>query len=316
MTQTPKPPTELRMGPAEWGLLLLLSILWGGTFFLGKIARAELSAFTIVLFRVGIAAALLAVAAWFSGLAFPKDLKGWWPFLVMGLLNNVIPFSLIFWGQREIGAGLAAVLNASTPLFGAIVAHYATEDEKLRSNRLVGVLIGIAGVAVLVGVPGGAMDVSRIMGMGAVLLASFSYGVSGAWAKRFRGLAPLTTSACQLTCSTAIMAPLVLVFDPPWAQSVPSLKAMLCVLAIAVLCTALAYVIFFTIISRAGASNVLLVTLLVPFSATGLGIAFLGEQLHATDLAGAALVGFALLVIDGRPFAALRRLASSPAPVD
>ncbi len=312
MTQPSEKPAELRMGATEWGLLLALSMLWGATFFFGKIARAELSAFTIVLFRVGIAAAILAVAMRLSGLEFPKGLKGWWPYLVMGLLNNVIPFSLIFWGQREIGAGLAAVLNASTPLFGAIVAHIVTDDEKLRSNRLIGVLIGIAGVAVLMGPTGLDLNFSRALGMGAVLLASLSYGISGSWAKRFRGVPALTTSACQLTCSTAIMAPLVLAFDPPWAQAVPSLKVMLSVLAIATLCTALAYILFFTIIRRAGASNVLLVTLLVPFSATALGIVFLGEQLHATDLAGAALVGLALLIIDGRPYAALRRAIRGP----
>jgi drug/metabolite transporter (DMT)-like permease len=312
MTQPTEKPTELRMGPYEWGLLFLLSILWGCTFFFGKIAREEMSAFTIVLFRVGIAAAILAIAVQLSGLQFPKGLKAWWPFLVMGLLNNVLPFSLIFWGQKEIGAGLASVLNASTPLFGAIVAHLVTDDEKLRSNRLIGVLIGIAGVAVLMGPTGLDMNVTRAMGMGAVLLASLCYGISGAWAKRFRGVPALTSSACQLSCSTAVMAPLVLVFDPPWAQGLPSVKVMLAVLAIATLCTALAYVIFFTIIRRAGSSNVLLVTLLVPFSATALGIVFLGEQLHATDLAGAALVGLALLIIDGRPYAAMHRAIAGP----
>lgn len=306
------------MGPTEWGLLLLLSILWGGTFFLGKIARTELSAFTIVLFRVGIAAAILAIVVRLTGLAFPKGLRGWWPFLVMGLLNNVIPFSLIFWGQREIGAGLASVLNASTPLFGAIAAHVFTDDEKLRSNRLIGVLIGMLGVGVLVGAPGlqlgAGVATAQVLGMGAVLLASMSYGLSGTWGKRFREVPALTTSACQLTCSTLVMTPLVLLFDPPWAQGLPSLKVMLAVLAIAVLCTAVAYVIFFTIIRRAGASNVLLVTLLVPFTAAALGIAFLGEQFHATDLAGAALVGLALIIIDGRAFAALRkRIAGAPA---
>jgi drug/metabolite transporter (DMT)-like permease len=313
MTQTSKPSTNLHMGLTEWALLLLLSILWGGSFFFGKIARAELSAFTIVLFRVGIAAAILLVVAKASGLELPRGLKAWMPYLVMGLLNNVIPFSLIFWGQREIGAGLASVLNASTPLFGAIVAHIFTDEEKLHSNRLVGVLIGMAGVAVLIGAPGlqlgNSTDTARLAGMGAVLLASLSYGLSGTWAKRFRGVPALTTSACQLTCSTLVMAPLVLLFDPPWAQGLPSAKAMLAVLAIAVLCTALAYVIFFTIIRRAGAANVLLVTLLVPFTAAALGIAFLGEQFHATDLAGAALVGLALIVIDGRIFAGLRKRA-------
>lgn len=306
-------PAELRMGPTEWGLLLALSVLWGGTFFFGKIARAELPAFTIVFARVFVAASILAVVAKLSGLEFPKGLKAWTPFLVMGLLNNVIPFSLIFWGQKEIGAGLASVLNAATPLSGAVVAHLFTDDEKLRSNRLIGVLVGIAGVAVLVGPSGLQMDAGRLAGSAAVLLATVSYGLSGVWGKRFRGVPALTSSCCQLTCSSVMMVPLVLIFDQPWTLPAPSVRAMLSVLAIAVLATALAYIIFFTILRRAGASNVMLVTLLIPFSATALSIAFLGEVIHYSDLAGAALVALALLIIDVRPYASLRRWVAGPA---
>ncbi len=294
------------MGATEWALLVLLSVLWGGTFFFGKIAVRELPPFTIVLARVSIAAAILAAVARLSGLEFPRGMKAWAPFLVMGLVNNVIPFSLIFWGQKEIGAGLASVLNAATPLSGAIIAHLLTDDEKLRSNRLIGVLIGMAGVLVLVGPSGLQMNWGPLLGAAAVLAATFSYGFAGVWGKRFRGVPALTSACCQLTCSSLIMTPLVLIIDQPWQRGVPSAQAMLSVLAIAVLATALAYVIFFTILRRAGASNVMLVTLLVPFTATGLSIVFLGESVRQTDIAGAALVALALFIIDGRPVAALR----------
>ena len=303
------PPTvpQLRMGTTEWVLLLLLSLLWGGSFFFGKIAVAELAPFTIVLCRVAIGAVILAVVVRVTGLEFPKSVSAWAPFLVMGLLNNVIPFSLIFWGQKEIGSGLASVLNAATPLSGAIVAHVLTRDEKLHSNRLLGVLVGLAGVIVLVGPSGLTMSWGPLLGAAAVLLATVSYGCAAVWGKQFRGVPALPSACCQLTASTVIMTPVVLGLDPPWLRSMPSGATIAAVVALAVLSTALAYVLFFEILRRAGAANAMLVTLLIPFSATALGILFLGETMRPTDLAGACLVALALLIIDGRPFAALRR---------
>jgi drug/metabolite transporter (DMT)-like permease len=299
------------MGAFEWVLLLFLSVLWGGSFFFAKIAVLEMAPFTIVLCRVAIGAAILAVAVRVSGLQFPSTLAGWLPFFVMGLLNNVLPFSLIFWGQQEIEEGFASVLNAGTPLAGAVVAHFFTQDEKLRSNRLLGVLVGIAGVAVLIGPAGMSLNWDRLLGAAAVLAATVSYGFAGVWGKRFRGVPALTSACCQLTASTLIMTPLVLFFDRPWERPLPGPATLTAVLALAVLSTALAYVIFFTILRRSGASNVMLVTLLVPFTASILGILFLGESMPATELAGALLVALALLIIDGRPFAALRRTATS-----
>ena len=301
------PPRELRMGSTEWGLLLILSILWGGSFFFGKVALKELAPFSIVLCRVAIGAAVLAVVVRTMGLKFPAGPREWAPYFVMGLINNVIPFSLIFWGQKEIGVGLASVLNAATPLSAAIVAHLLTADEKLRSNRLVGVLLGIIGVVILVGPSGLTMNTGPLLGAAAVLAATVSYGLAGVWGKRFRGVPALTSACCQLTCSTLIMTPLALVIDQPWLRPWPGAQTILAILALAVLSTALAYVIFFTILRRAGATNVMLVTLLVPFTATALGILFLGETMRAADIAGAALVGVALLIIDGRLFATLRR---------
>ena len=298
------------MGATEWALLLFLSMLWGGSFFFNKIAVHELPPFTVVLCRVGGGAAILAVVALASGLVFPKTIRGWWPYLVMGLLNNVLPFSLIVWGQKEIGAGLASVLNAGVPLAGAIVAHFFTSDEKLTGNRLLGVLVGIAGVVVLVGPSGLDLNLGPLLGALAVLAATVSYGSAGVWGKRFRGVPALTSACCQLFCSTLVMAPLVAMVDQPWTHAAPSLQAISALAGLAAISTALAYVIFFTILRRAGAANVMLVTLLVPLTATALGILFLNESLRPTDLAGAALVALALLIIDGRPFAALRRMGS------
>jgi drug/metabolite transporter (DMT)-like permease len=313
MTQVAATPANLRMGALEWTLLLFLSVLWGGSFFFGKVAVAEMAPFTIVLCRVAIGSAILALVVKLSGLPFPSSLSGWAPYLVMGLLNNVIPFSLIFWSQQYIEEGLASVLNAGTPLAGAIVAHFLTQDEKLHSNRLVGVLIGIAGVAVLIGPSSFTTDSARLAGAMAVLVATFSYGFAGVWGKRFRGTPALTSACCQLASSTLIMAPLVLAFDRPWTRPMPGATTWAAILALAVFSTALAYVIFFTILRRAGAANVMLVTLLVPFTASILGVLFLNEAIPSTELAGATLVALALLIIDGRRFAALRRLRSGQA---
>ena len=305
---------NLQMGATEWGLLLFLSILWGGSFFFIKVAVSELAPFSVVLCRVAIGAMLLAIAVRASGHEFPATLDGWVPYAVMGLLNNVVPFSLITWGEQVIGSGLASVLNASTPLFGAIIAHVLTADEKLSGNRLAGVLVGIAGVAVLIGPSGFDLRAGPLLGAAAVLCASISYGCSSVWGKRFRGVPALTTSCCQLTCSSLMMLPLVLVFDKPWLRPVPSAQVLLSVAGLGIISTALAYVIFFTILRRAGASNVVLVTLLVPLTATALGIFFLNESLRPTDLAGAALIAIALLIIDGRPFTTLRRLVTGRSP--
>jgi drug/metabolite transporter (DMT)-like permease len=307
MTSPQQP--ALRMGTYEWILLIFLSILWGASFFFGKIAVRELTPFTIALGRVLIAAAILATVVRTSGLAFPMGWRSWWPFFVMGFINNVVPFSLIFWGKKEIGSGLASVLNAATPLSGAIVAHFLTDDEKLHSNRLIGVVIGIAGVAILVGPASLGLDWGRALGAAAVLAATVSYGLAGVYGKRFRQVPALVTSCCQLTASSLMLTPLVLLVDQPWRHSLPGTTTFLAVLGLATLSTALAYVVFFTILRRAGASNALLVTLLVPFSATALGILVLGESLKPGDLLGAALVALALLVIDGRLFTKLR-----PAP--
>lgn len=295
-----------RMGLIEWSLLLSLSLIWGGSFLFGRMAVAEMPPITVAWVRVMIAAVVLAAIVAITRLAFPKGLSGWAPYFVMGAVNNVIPFTLIFWGQKEIGAGLAAVLNATTPLFAGILAHFFTTDEKLTVTKLTGVLIGVAGVAVLVGP-------TALAGLGAgawpqlaVLGAAVSYGVAGLWGRRFRGTPPLVSACSQLACSTLILAPLALFVDGAHALSWPSLKVQFVILALAIICTSLAYVIFFTIVKRAGGTNVMLVTLLIPPSAILLGAIVLGESLSVGEIVGAAVIGLALLVIDGRVLDFLR----------
>lgn len=301
--------SELRMGPIEWGLLLLLSIIWGGSFLLGKITVHELPPVTVAWLRVALAAASLALVLGATGGRFPRGITGWAPFLIMGLVNNALPFSLIFLGQHlGVGAGLASVLNATTPMFGGILGHLLTAEEKLRANRLAGVLIGIGGVVVLVGPSVLTGLGANLEGQLAVLAAAACYGLASVYARRFRGTPPLASACCQLVCSTLILTPVACILDRPWQVPMPSLQIVLALVVLALVCTSLAYVIFFTIIARAGSMNVMLVTLLVPLSAVVLAALLLGERLTAGQLLGGGIILLALVVIDGRALAALRHM--------
>lgn len=287
------------MGAAEWGLLGGLSVLWGGSFFFSKLALAELPPLDVVFWRVALAALALWAVALAAGQRLPRSPRLWASFAVMGVLNNLIPYSLIFWGQTRISSGLASILNATTPLWAVLLAHLLTRDERLTAGRAAGVLVGLAGVALMVGPA--ALD-----GLGgdlpaqlAVIGAALSYAFAGIYGRRFRATPPLLTAAGQLTCSAALMLPIALLPGRP-GLATPTPGTLAALLGLALLSTALAYVIYFRLLARAGATNLLLVTLLIPVSAILLGAAFLGELLEWRQLAGMALIGSGLAAIDGR----------------
>lgn len=296
------PPTAPRMAAQDWALLVLLSVIWGGSFIFAKIAVAEVPPLTIALSRVVLAALALHLVRLTLNLPAPRDAGFWRDALIMGLLNNAIPFSLIFWGQKEIGAGLASILNATTPLFTVIVAHFFTTDERAGPLKIAGVLIGIVGVAVMIGsdVAGGFGH--HLWSELAVLGATLSYGFAGVFGRRFRTRPPLVVASGQLTGSSLLLLLPVLLLDQPWALPVPGQGPILAIVSIALLSTALAYVLYFRILKRAGPTNLSLVTLLIPVSALLLGILFLGEDVEAHHLVGMGLIGFGLLLLDGRLF--------------
>ncbi len=291
-----KPPISARV----WGMLLILSLLWGASFFFARIAVAEVPPLMLVLLRVSIAAA---------SLHFYLSLKGEWrtfrqqpfaPFLLLGLLNNAIPFSLLFAGQTELGAGLAAVLNALVPFWTVIAANRFTSDEKITAGKLLGIALGVTGAAIIIG-PG------AVSGLGAplwaemaVVGAGISYAFAAIYAKRFKGVPPVAIATGQLTASTLIMLPLAFVVHGAFNPFVVSPEVWASVLSLALFSTALAYILFFRIIASAGATVVSLVTLMVPASAVFLGVVFLGERLAAGELIGMAFIGFGLMTIDGR----------------
>lgn len=287
---------------AAWGMMLALSGLWGGSFLFNRLAVAEIPTLSVVLARVAIAAAVLLCVARLTGTRLGVDRRTWRDWLVMGILNNVIPFSLIVWGQTTLGAGLASIFNATTPIFGVVIAHLFTQDDKATRLKLIGISVAFVGVTVLVGIDalGGLAD--HLAAELACLAAAVSYGFSALWSRRFRGRPPITTAAGQLTCSTLLLAPVVALVDPPWTHAMPSLTALGAVLALAIFSTALAYIPFFRLTTLVGPTNTTLVTLLIPPSAITLGIVVLGEHLAPQHVAGMLLIGLGLAVIDGRLF--------------
>jgi len=290
------------MGALEWGFLGLLSILWGGSFFFIKVALAGFHPLAIVFFRICIGAILLVGFLRITGIPLPRSRAVWGAFLVMGLLNNVIPFSLITWGQQFISAGLASLLNASTPFFTVIVAHLYTKDEKLNLNKIIGILLGFFGVAVLIGFDSLRRGHNAIWGEFAILGATISYAFAGTWGRRFRtmGVLPLQTAAGQLACSAIILLPTLFVLDSPLREPLLSFYPLGALLGLSVLSTALAYVLYFRILSTSGATNVLLVTFLLPVTSILLGILFLGEIFQLRHGIGMALIGAGLIAVDGR----------------
>jgi drug/metabolite transporter (DMT)-like permease len=230
----------------------------------------------------------------------PSGWGAWRSFFVMGLLNNLLPFSLIFWGQTQIASGLASILNATTPLFTVVLAHLLTHDEKLTGARLSGVLVGILGVTMMIGPAALQGFELHVVAQLAILAAACSYAFAGIYGRRFRGQPPLVTAAGQVSATSLMMLPIVLLVDRPWNLPLPSTSSVLAVFALALLCTALAYLIYFRLLASAGATNLLLVTFLIPVSAILLGAVFLGERLLINQFGGMALIGLGLAAIDGR----------------
>ena len=296
------------MRTQDWLLLVFLSVLWGATFFFIAVASPEVPPFTLVLARVGIAALALAPLVYLMGHRLPSGIAAWLPFAVLAIINNVIPFTLIVHGQQHIASGLAAVLNATTPLFTLIVMRVFA-GEALTSSKVLGVLLGVGGVAVLIGPEALTANASSVIGMVCILGASLSYGFSALWMRQLRHIPPLVSSAAQLTCSTVLLLPIAAVVDRFWLLPQPGAPAVLAVLGLALIATALAYIVFFRISASAGPSNVMLVTFLIPVTATALGVLILDETLTIHQIAGALIIASGLVVIDGRLFARFRREA-------
>lgn len=290
------------MTPKEWLVLVSLSVLWGGSFFFVGVAVKTLPPLVIVALRVSLAAAvLITVVAW-RQLPFPVTWPIWRKFLAMGVINNVIPFCLIVWGQTQIASGLASILNATTPVFTVLVAHLLTRDERLSWTKGTGVLLGLVGVAVMLGKEAADNSASTSVGQLAVLGAALSYALAGIYGRRFRalGVTPLVTATGQVCCSALLLLPLAFSCYPATVLTDAGPQAWAAVIGLAFLSTALAYILYFRLLAAVGATNVSLVTLLIPVSAIVLGWVVLGERLALHHFLGMALIACGLVTIDGR----------------
>jgi len=284
----------------NWIMLAVLAAIWGGSFLFAKVAVAEIPPFVLVFFRVSIACAVLLAVLWYQGLLGRLEPRLALPFLTMGLLNNAVPFSLLFLGQTVIGAGLASILNATTPVFTVIVASLLVRQETLRAHRVAGVVLGVAGVAVMLSSSLSGFAADPVWAQLCCLGAAISYACAATFAKRFKDVPAQVAATGQLMGSSLIMLPIALLTAADWSPSAPSLTAWANVVALGILATALAYLIYFRLLSEAGATNASLVTLLVPASALFFGWLILGENLSPFQLGGFAILLVGLIVLDGR----------------
>src|SRR5947209_3737173 len=291
-----------QMNRSDWLTLGLLALIWGGAFFFIGVAVRHVPPLTYVWLRLTIAAAAMWTYLHFRGEKLGLPRSAWGSILLLALLNNALPFTLFGWGQTHIASGLASILNATTPIWGVVVAHFLTHDERLTPRKIAGVLLGFGGVATMVGPSLLSNLGGNALAQLACVTASLSYALAAVWARRFRrqGISPMSVTTGQLTAGAAIMLPVSMIVDRPWTHAFPPLTAIAAIATLALLCTAFGYVLYFRLIATSGATNALLVTLLVPPVAILLGALFLSETLAPQDFMGLGLIALGLATIDGR----------------
>lgn len=295
------------MAAGDWATLALLSLIWGGSFFFGRVAIQEVPPLTMVLVRLSVGALTLYVIARASGVRLPLGRRLLAEFVLLAIIANIIPFGLIAWSQQHIPSGLSSILNAATPLFTVLVAQAFTQDEKFTAGKLTGVLLGFAGVAVMMG-PAliGQLGGHHLPAQLAAIGATVSYGFAAVYARRFRHLPPLGVALAQLAVASVLLAPLALAIDRPWNLAMPSPHVLGALAGLGMLSTGIAYILYFRILARNGATNISLVTFLVPVSAILLGALVLGEELEPREVLGFAIIALGLAAIDSRPWRWLR----------
>jgi drug/metabolite transporter (DMT)-like permease len=302
------PPKSMSL--TDWGLILALSILWGGAFFFIVIILREIPPNSMVLLRLVMAMPPMLLWLWIKGDRLPMTGAAWKSFMILGAMNVALPFILFAWGQVRISSGLASVLNATTPLWGVVVAHFLTEDEKATPARLMGVLIGFAGVAVMIGGGGGGNFLAQL----ACIVATLFYALASIYGRSMgrSGLSPMQIATGQVAAAALLMIPVVVMTERPWSLPLPSLTVWGAALGLALLSTSLAYALYFRLLESAGATNSLLITFLIPVTAILLGSLFLGEVLEPRQFGGIALIALGLVALDGRLFRALAARANVP----
>ncbi len=301
-TASPAGMRHYRMGAFEWVLLIALAGVWGSSFFFNKVALRELPPFTLVWVRSMLAAVFLYLIVRLAGQSMKLPFAVWKNFALIGVMNSLIPFTLISYGQTQIASGLASILNATTPLFTVLVAHYATRDERMSVPKLIGIAFGIAGVAVMVGIDALSGLGLHVLAQVAILFAALSYACASIVSRRLSGLPPMVAATGPMVTCAFVMAPFALVIDHPWNLAMPGAITWGAMLGLVVFCTAISYYLYFRILAVAGATNLMLVTFLIPVSALLLGMLVLDEIIEARQFGGMALICVGLAAIDGRIF--------------
>lgn len=298
------------MVPLEWGMLLVLAIFWGGSFLFVGLAVRDFQPFTVAFLRVAIATGVLWLVLIATRTEIPKKKGLWASFFLMGTINSAIPFSLMAFGQSLIASGLASILIATTPLIAVVAAHFLTTDERMTAGRIAGVIAGLCGVTVLIG-PAALGDIgSGLFGQLAIILAAIFYALASIYGRRYskQGVPPLVIATGQVSASTILLLPMVLLIDQPWQLAPPSALSWAAVSSLGVISTAIAYLLYFRVLATAGATNLMLVNFLVPITAIFLGIMVLGETLSTQHITGMLLIAGGLALIDGRISAKIKSL--------
>ncbi|MEZ8014094.1 MAG: DMT family transporter [Ascidiaceihabitans sp.] len=289
-----------------WAEMLVLALIWGGSFLSIRIALDEISPLMSVAHRVTWAMLVLWVVVAVMRIPLPRNSRIWFTFLVMGLLNNVIPFGLMAWGQLHIESGLTSILNAFTAVVGVVMAALFFSDERLMPRKIIGVVLGFFGVAVAIGLENFKNFDLRSLAQLAVIGGTVAYAVAGVWArKNLVGMPPQLAAAGMLTGATVIMLPLVY-----FVEGLPTFdlqpRTLVAIGYYAVIATAAAYLLYYRVLAMAGSGNLMLVTLLVAPVAITLGAVVLGEKLSANALIGFVILAVGLIILDGRAWKALR----------
>jgi len=300
------------MSGRAWGELLLLGLLWGGSFLSIRIALDEIGFITAVAHRVFWASLVLWAVVLLGRLPIPKRPAIWGAFLVMGLLNNIIPFSLMAWGQLHIESGLTSILNAATAIFGVVVAAIVFRDERLTAQRAIGVLVGFAGVVIAIGVESLAEFDIKSMAQLSVIAGTISYAFAGSWARAtLSGLSPQVAAAGMLTGSSLIILPVAWIVEGRPSLALQTDTAI-AIAYYALAATALAYLLYYRVLAMAGSGNLMLCTLIIPPIAILLGAWALDEALHPRAFTGFGVLALGLIILDGRAFRRIRSFAGLP----
>jgi drug/metabolite transporter (DMT)-like permease len=291
-----------KLDATGWGLIGILSILWGGAFFLIEVGLRSYSPMMLVFMRLALAVPPMWIVMRLNGNRLPRDFKSWRLLMVVGMLNCALPFMLFFWGQQYLDSGYASILNATTPLWGVVTAHFMTQDEKATSARIIGVLVGMAGIIIMVG-PDAVKGLSNnLLAQIACILSTLFYSFAAIYGRRLSqtAMTPMVVATGQTMMAALFMLPVILIMDQPWHMPMPRLDSTIAGIVLALFSTALAYILYFRLIDRSGASNALLVGFIMPVLAIILGVAFLGEHLQGGQIGGAVLIAIGLVILDGR----------------